>query len=515
MRRAVPTMRGYASARMDCRIREAAIGVGVVAALALPATAQAAAGDFTSGGSFPVGSTPYDIAVADFDGDGIPDAAVPNANGASLSVMLGDGLGRFNNAPGSPIATAPNPLGLVAGQFGGSTDTDLAVTQSSDDSVLLLIGRGDGRFRPATAGPTATGDGPIELVAADLNEDGDTDLAITNQSDDSVTVLLGDGSGFDEAATSPESVGDSPQDLVATDLNGGAPDLAVANSEAATVSILLSTGTGDFTAPITSPEALASNPIGIAAANLDAGGVRDLAVAAYDVSPKTHILLGNGLGDFAAAGTSPEADGSHDVLAADLDGDGDQDLAGANAFDGEIAIMLNNGSADFTAAPSSPEDVPGLPADLAVADLDGDTDQDLLVVGGNSDNIHSLLNDEPDGDTDGIADQADDCPAVAGPGGCPQLARTVSISYSKRRDAFKGVIAGDEEECQRGETVKIFRERSGGRLQRVGTDRTNQAGRYRVGEDEAHGRFYAEARPSLEPDLGICVVATSDTIRVR
>jgi len=266
---------------------------------------------------------------------------------------------------------------------------------------------------------------------------------------------------------------------------------------------------------MSSPETIGSSPIGIDAANLDAGGTRDLAVSAYTVSGQTHILLGNGLGDFAAAGTSPEAGGSHDVLAADLDGDGDQDLAGANAFEGQVTILLNNGSADFSAAPSSPEAVPGLPSDLAVADLDADADQDLLMTGGNSDNLHSLLNNEPDSDTDGIADEADDCPALAGPGGCPQLARTLSISYSKRRGEFKGAIDSDEKKCERRETVKIFRELSDGGRRTVGTDRTNRAGRYRIGKNDSHGRFHAEAKPSLEPDLGICVPATSETIRIH
>ena len=491
-------------------------GIAVSGAILLtPGPTFAVEGDFTPGGSFPVGNTPYDIEVADFNRDGVPDAAVPNANGASVSIMLGDGLGRFEEAPGSPIATGQSPAAAAAGQFVGDNDLDLAVARRFDNSVLLLSGRGDGRFRRAAAGPIAVGGGPFELVAAYLNGDSDSDLVTANQDDDSLTVLLGDGSGLDEAGTSPESVGDSPQDLVAADLNGGAPDLAVVNAEDGTVSILLASGTGDFAAPMTSPETIGSGPIGIAAANLNAGGVRDLAVTGFANGGETHILLGNGLGDFTAAATSPEGDGEQDVLAADLDGDTDQDLATAHTNDG-VAIMLNDGSADFTAAPSSPEDFPGLAADLATADLDGDADQDLLVAGGNSDNLHSYLNDEPDGDGDGIADQADDCPAVSGAGGCPQLDRKITISYSKSRGVFKGAITeAAEEVCERGETVKVFRALSQGGRKRVGTDRTNQAGRYRVGEDKADGRFYAEAKPSLEPDLGICAPATSDMIRVH
>ena len=90
-------------------------GIAVSGAILLtPGPTFAVEGDFTPGGSFPVGNSPYDIEVADFNGDGVPDAAVPNANGASVSIMLGDGLGRFEEAPGSPITTGQTPAAAAA-----------------------------------------------------------------------------------------------------------------------------------------------------------------------------------------------------------------------------------------------------------------------------------------------------------------------------------------------------------------------------------------------------------------
>ena len=210
--------------------------------------------------------------------------------------------------------------------------------------------------------------------------------------------------------------------------------------------------------------------------------------------------------------TSPEAEGTHDIAAADLDSDGDQDLAAAEFFGGEVAILLNDGAANFTKSPTSPTFVDNLPADLAVADLDGDGDEDLLTAG--SQGVESLRNNEADGDSDGIADQADYCPTLAAPGGCPQLARTLSIRYAKRAGAFKGKIASDEAHCAQDEIVKIFRLRNAGaETGEPGT--TNQAGRYRASERAARGRYVAEAKPSTDPDHGICVTATSETLRVR
>ena len=487
--------------------------IAALIAACVPAAAQAAAGDFTSGGRFPAGNFPYDIAVADFNGDGTSDAAVANVTSNDVSVLLGDGAGRFK--PAGPAEAAEfGPTAVAPGQFGGDSDMDLAVTLSTTDTVLVLIGRGDGRFRPAPGPPIDVGDTPFELAADDLNGDGDTDLAVVNESDDAVTILLGEGDGdFEPSGTSPEGVGDSPVDIVAADVNGGAPDLAVTNSGDDNISILLGDGTGGFNTPVSSPEAAGTHPIGIAAANLDAAGPRDLAVVAAGASPETHIMLGNGLGDFTAPMTSPEAEGTHDIAAADLDGDGDQDLAAAEFYGGEVALLLNDGAANFTKSPTSPTFGDNVPADLAVADLDDDGDEDLLTAGGQG--IESLLNNEADGDSDGIADQADYCPTLAAPGGCPQLARTLSLRYAKRAGAFKGKIASDEAECAQDENVKIFRLPNAGGRKRVSAGTTNHAGRYRASEPAARGRYVAEAKPSTDPDHGTCVTATSETLRVR
>ena len=126
------------------------------------------------------------------------------------------------------------------------------------------------------------GDTPVSVVAADLDGDTDKDLAVVDLLiPGNVTILRNNGSGkFTQPASSPESVGNDPVSIAAADLNGdGDKDLAVANQQSFNVTILRNTGSGDFTEPASSPESAGTFPQGIVTGNLDGVGRPDLAVA--------------------------------------------------------------------------------------------------------------------------------------------------------------------------------------------------------------------------------------------
>ena len=352
---------------------------------------------FTPGAGSPVavGVNPHVAAVADFNGDGKPDLAVANANDNTVTILLGNGTGGFTAAPGSPVAVGAGPFSVAAGDFNGDGEADLVVTNSVGNSVSILLGNASGGFAPAPGSPVAVGTTPSSAAVADLNGDGKADLAVANSDGNSVSVLLGNGTGgFTAAPGSPLTVGTYPFSVVAGDFNGdGKTDLAMVNARGNSVSILLGNGTGGFTAAPGSPITVGNFPSSATTGDFNGDGKADLAVADFNGS-NVSVLLGNGDGTFTAAAGSPVAVGTnpYSIKTADFNGDGKADLATANFADNTLSVLLGNGSGGFTAVPGSPVAVGAGPDSLTAADVNGDARPDL-IVSNSTDNTVSVLLD--------------------------------------------------------------------------------------------------------------------------
>ena len=143
--------------------------------------------------------------------------------------------------PGTLSATGQAPSGIVTGIFvTGSANQDLAITNQTDNTVSILVGNGDGTFQAKTDFPT--GNEPVALITGDFNGDGIPDLITANKTDNTVTVLIGGGQGNFNVLRLDVPVATGPVALVAADFNGDTRlDLAVAAQTASAVSIIINT----------------------------------------------------------------------------------------------------------------------------------------------------------------------------------------------------------------------------------------------------------------------------------
>ena len=137
-----------------------------------------------------VGKQPQAIVAADFNGDGKLDLAIANAADNTVTILLGNGDGTFTQASGSPIAVGTAPYAIVAADFRANGKLDLAIANSGSNNVTLLLGNGDGTFAQAPASPFPVGKVPYSLVVGDFNSSGRAGLAVANSTDSTISILV-------------------------------------------------------------------------------------------------------------------------------------------------------------------------------------------------------------------------------------------------------------------------------------------------------------------------------------
>jgi hypothetical protein len=338
-------------------------------------------GTFVGKKPFATGNGPGVVLSADFNHDGKLDLAIPIV-GNSVSLLLGNGDGTFQ--PALNFSTGPLPYAAAIGDFNGDGNMDLATANETcptipcgSGSVSILLGNGDGTFKPHVE--YATGVGPQSVTTADFNGDSKLDLAIANNgfnSGNTVSILLGKGDGtflphVDYLTTNV------PLTVATGDFNmDGKLDLVVGNF--GTISIFLGKGDGTFQPRVDYP-AIGNQSIVVADFNGD--GKADLAT-------EGSILLGNGDGTF-----QPHMDyrsGVANMLGlGDFNSDGIPDLA-VPSSQTKVSILLGKGDGTFI-APVSYEVVNQILSSFTVADFNGDGVPDLAATDANLDTVSIIL----------------------------------------------------------------------------------------------------------------------------
>ncbi len=341
---------------------------------------------------------PSDIAVADINRDGLLDVVATNelTGPGALTIYLGRGNGDFSTALVYPVRagnTTPSSLALADVDEDG--DLDVAVTEAGVSTATLYLGDGAGGF---VQGVTMTmGLGPKSAKLARLDADTHVDLFCVSSRLDALSLRLGDGlGGFGPRSNInlPSGAGTSPSAVVLADFDGdGDLDFATANAGTSTVSVASNDGNAAFTfAPM--DLAAGAGPSAILAQDLTGDGILDLATA-NSGDGTVSVFAGLGTGAFAAARAFPVASGGPTprpaaIAAADVNRDGRIDLVAANSGSDAISVLPGDGLGSF--GPPTTHAVGRKPLAIAAVDLTRDGAPEVVAANSDSHTFSLLLN---------------------------------------------------------------------------------------------------------------------------
>lgn len=332
------------------------------------------------------GTAPYDLAVGDFNNDGNLDI-IAACWSAEVTVNLGNGDGTFQSL--NHVYALPGAQGVAVGDFNGDGNLDAAVLAvGNPGSVIIFLGDGTGNLTQGASYPVGNqGAGTSNIAVGKLHVGGNLDLVVTNGSDNTVSVLLGNGDGTFQPQVAYSTTGSYPfntfpQWVAIADVNkDGYLDLVTAdagNAGGGGISVLLGNGNGTFQAPVFYSDVLNNSGVGVQAngvaiADLNGDGNLDVVTAAW-TGDVVNVFLGNGDGTFKPAVAYP-VPYAETIAIADLNGK--QDLIVADYVESTTWVLLGNGDGTFQpgVAYATDEGDQG----LVVADFNGDGNLDFAV----------------------------------------------------------------------------------------------------------------------------------------
>ena len=359
-------------------------------------------------------SHPFFIAAGDFNNDGQSDIAIANYGTNNIVIFLGSRNGTFTLTTICSTGVDSLPYMITIADLNKDNNLDIIVANSGTSNVGIFFGLGNSSFTIQMTYSTGSNSWPSWICVDDFNTDGWLDLAVANSNNNNVGILLGASYGYFGNQTIYSTGSDSaPNSIVVGDINkDNRLDVAVANFGTNNVAILLghlnknsinqSNSTiatdnvpvllGDYYANFSSETTYStgssSRPYSIAAGDLNSDTYMDLVVV-NSGNESIGVLLGFGNGTFATetiysvgVGSSPQ-----DVIINDFNNDNQLDVAVTNPKNDNVIVLLGSSNGTFSTSITYSTDAGSNPSTLASGNFDNDNYLDLAVTNKGTDTI--------------------------------------------------------------------------------------------------------------------------------
>ncbi|CAF2588678.1 unnamed protein product [Rotaria sp. Silwood2] len=337
------------------------------------------------------------IAFGDFNKDTRIDMVVANSENSTIAVLLGNGKGAFSNQTTYSTGPYSSPFAVAVGDFNNDSRLDIAVANKDGLNVGVFLGNSDGTFSDQTIYWTGENSLPTGLAVGDFNNDARLDIVVTNFGGYYICVLLGTGDGtFLNCIIYPTGYYSWPWGVAVSDFNNDTQlDIAVANKYGFNVGVFLGNGDGAFLDQSTYSTGDNSLPIGLALGDFNNDSRIDIVVANYG-SENIGVFLGNGDGSFMKQVTysTGSQSGPYWVTVGDFNKDAQLDIAVVLSLSDTLAIYFGNENGTFSHPAIFGTGPTTYPWYLAVCDFNDDNWLDVAIVVGNVDGVVVFLGDK-------------------------------------------------------------------------------------------------------------------------
>ena len=271
------------------------------------------------------------------------------------------------------------------------------------------------RSNSLSVNDVSVGDFPQSIATGFFNDDNLPDLVVANVFTNDLTILLNNGTSFDESR-SVFAGGLQPQSVAVADFDqNGMDDLIVGYAAGGKISVLFGLGSGQFSTP-TTIDTGGGGEVNVSTGLFTNDQFPDIA-AVSGISDQAYVIANTTGSNFNVLHTLVTGEGPTRAVFANLQQnlafgpDDNPDLLVSSFIDNRVDTFFNNGSGSLSS--TSPLSVGIKPTDVAVADFDGDGHLDAAVTNQGSDTVTVLFNKGQNGELNSSRKRS--YPAGSGP----------------------------------------------------------------------------------------------------